>query len=144
MPASAAARFILSATHWWEMSSMGRLRFLEWKDARSAKLSTQVGWDRDLSAFASLVARGLGPDADYRRVLIELKVAAAQRQGLRDPEPGPEHDPEGHADGEARSGRHQGVRFLLGEIVQEFLRSSRQPDHRFRGKCQVTSRSLPD
>ena len=41
MPAATAARFMLSATHWRDMSSMGWLRSLEWKEARSARLSTK-------------------------------------------------------------------------------------------------------
>ena len=54
MPASTAARFMLSATHWREMSSMGRLRSLEWNEAKSARLSTRsagIGTSRTLRAL---------------------------------------------------------------------------------------------
>ena len=77
------------------------------------------------------------------RGLVEPEVAAAQGEGLGDPESGTEHDPEGHADGEAGSGRDEGLGFLGGEIIGKFLRSSRQAYHRIRGKCKVTSLSLP-
>ena len=67
---------------------------------------------QDLAAFASLVARGLRPDADDRRDLVEPEVAAAPGQGFRDPETGSEHYEEGLAGEEAGCGHDEGVSFF--------------------------------
>ena len=59
----------------------------------------EIRGDRNLTALAGLVPWDFRPDADDRRVLVEPEVATAQGEGFGDPEPGPEHDPEGHAGG---------------------------------------------
>ena len=48
----------------------------------------EIRRDRDLAALAGLVPWDLGPDADDGRVLVEPQVAAAQGEGLGDPEAG--------------------------------------------------------
>ena len=60
MAASAAASLMLSATHWREMSSMGRLRSLEWKDARPARLSTRSAGIGTSRPFRALLPEAFG------------------------------------------------------------------------------------
>ena len=121
MPAAATARFMLSATHWREMSRMGRLAVLGVNIGQVGQAFHQVRGDRDLAALAGLVPGASGRTLMTGGYRLRRRFLAAQGQGLRDPEPGTEHDAEGHACGEAGSGRDEGVGFLGREIVRKFL-----------------------
>ena len=81
----------------------------------------QVGRHRDLAALAGLVARGVGPHHDDRRVLVQAQVHVPQRQRLGHPQAGLEHEPEGHASWVAGGGLHQGGGLLRCEVVGNLL-----------------------
>ena len=65
----------------------GPAAFLGVKRGQVGQALEQVRGNRDLAATAGLVAWGLRPDADYRGILVEPQVAAAQGQRLGDPDP---------------------------------------------------------
>ena len=129
---------MLLLTHCRLMSKRGQFRSLRWNDFRSASDSTQVGGDRDLASPLGLVARYVGPQAEYRRVLVEPQVRGPQGQALGHPEAGSQHDAHGHPDLVARCGRHQRRGLFGGEVVGEFPGSSCHGNARFGGFPQLT------
>ena len=85
----------------------------------------QVVGDGDLAAPFRLVPRHLRPEGDDRRVLVEPEVRWPEGEAITDPQPRPEHDPQGHPRRVAGGCGDQCLDLLGGEVVGQGFRFSR-------------------